>query len=113
MNVVCLVGELDVAPANGFPLRDGWTRVALNVPRRGPHGESEPGVFRFVTVLPPKLAPAAGRGRRGALVSVIGMLAVDVDYSGGSPQAHYVIVAESVQSVPAPRERDAASASAD
>jgi hypothetical protein len=58
-------------------------------------------VFSFVTVLPPRLAAEASRERRGAPVSVVGMLAVDVDYSGASPQVHYVVVAESVQPVPA------------
>ena len=98
MNVVCLVGELDVAPASGFPVLEGWVRVLLRVPRRAPQGGADPGVFSFITVVPPSLADQAAR-LRGAVVTVVGMLAVDVDYSGERPHAHYVVVAESLQRV--------------
>ena len=101
MNVVCLTGTLDAAtPASGFPLRAGWSRALVQVRRRGPRGESQAGIFRFILVLPPAVAPVAARAREeGTAVSVIGILAVDTDYSASTPQVHYVVIAESVERV--------------
>jgi hypothetical protein len=73
------------------------------VPRRGPLGEGEAGVFRFILVLPPAVAGKAARARaEGAVVSVVGILAVDTDYSPPTPQMHYVVIAESVERVAVP-----------
>ena len=96
MNVVCLLGRVYPTSATGFPARAGWTQFLMQVPRRTPRGQAEPGVFTFVVLLPPTLAQEARRGS-GALVTVVGMLAVDVDRSGDTPQVHYVVVGESLQ----------------
>jgi hypothetical protein len=98
MNVVCLTGTLEAAPASGFPIRNGWSRALVQVPRRGPRGEEEPGVFRFVIVLPPGIAGHAAQAREdGSVVSVVGLLAVDTDYSAPTPQRHYVVIAETLE----------------
>ena len=105
MNVVCLTGTLDAGtPPSGFPLRPGWSRALVHVRRRGPRGQVEAGVFRFVLVLPPGAAREAARAREtGAAVSVIGILAVDTDYSKSTPQMHYVVIAEVLERIRAAR----------
>ena len=100
MNVVCLTGTLSAAPKSGYPLRAGWSKALVQVRRRAPRGDAEPGIFRFILVLPPAVVPEAARAREdGSAVSVIGILAVDTDYSTPTPQMHYVVIADSLERI--------------
>lgn len=98
MNVVCLTGDLSEGPRVDLRLWRGWSSLLLQVPRRRPGGPEDAGVFDIVLVIPPGLASTATRERDvGRVVAVVGMLAVDTDYSTRPPQSHHVVIADSIE----------------
>jgi hypothetical protein len=101
LNIVCLVGRLAAPFKDDIPLRPGWTSLLLRVPRQGPRGEEDAGVFTVQLALPPRLATSEGRDI-GAQVSVVGMLATETDYSTGIPHVHHAVIPHSIERLPAP-----------
>lgn len=78
----------------------------LRVPREGPDGEEEPGVFSLALVLPPALGSESNiQDRIGRWVAVVGMLAVDADYSDDTPRFHHTIIARAIETLPEPAAR--------
>ncbi len=87
---------------SGVPLRKGWSARGLRVPREGPEGEEDAGVFGVSLVMPQDVASDAARHGIGAWVAVVGMLTVDVDYSDVAPRFHYAVVVRSIEAAPEP-----------
>ena len=101
VNIVCLTGQLAGTAGTGIPMETGWSTRVLKVPRGGLEDEEEAGVFSVAVVLPPALASEAMRERYlGRWVAIVGMLAVDVDYSDDTPRFHHAVVARSIEALP-------------
>lgn len=100
MNFVFLVGRLGDASVLDLPLESNHGLLLLEVPRRGPGGFEEPGVVDVPIVLPPAIAPTVlSRFERGHLVSVVGLLDIDVDYSESRPRSWPAVIAERVDAL--------------
>ena len=101
LNVVCLVGRLAEPLDHELPFRSGWTSLTLRVPRRGPRGEKDAGVFNVHLMLPPSLASREARSQDiGACVSIVGMLVSDTDYSGRVPRIRHAVIPQSIERLP-------------
>jgi hypothetical protein len=96
------MGRLAPPFGDDIPLRPGWSSLLLRVPRRGPRGEADAGVFTVQLAIPPGLASSQAREYDiGALVTIIGMLATETDYSEATPRIRHAVIAQSIERLPA------------
>lgn len=100
LNLVCLMGQLEKPVGRESPFRPGWSSLLLRVPRSGPRGEQDAGVFDVELALPPGLAWSEVRAHGvGACVAIVGMLVSDTDYSAGSPRIRHAVVPRSIERI--------------
>jgi hypothetical protein len=100
MNVVCLIGQLAEPPEPESSLWPGWDSLVLRVPREGVHGEEDAGVFSVRLALPPGFRGIDLHDREaGPFVAVVGVLAVETDYSGGVPLVRHAVIPRLIERV--------------
>ena len=104
MNVVCLTGRLAYGPELAVSVRPGWRSALLEVSREAIEGEAQPGVVPVTLLLPPSLvATQLDDFRPGRVMTIVGMLDVDVDHSPpGRPRAYHSVIAQRIEAVADP-----------
>ena len=97
MNLVALTGRLAPVPGRRPHAPSGWSRAAIDVPRREP---SDPGILRVALSFPPEITRLVSEElRHGDYVAVVGVLDIEAPTPSAPRPRAFVVVVESIETL--------------